>query len=40
MKGILFSVGKSNIGLKKKDIVPDIVTAGHDTVGVRMPEEK
>ena len=32
-----FFPGPLTIILKKKDIVPDIVTAGHDTVGVRMP---
>lgn len=32
-----FFPGPLTIILKKKDIVPDIVTAGQDTVGVRMP---
>lgn len=32
-----FFPGPLTIILKKKDVVPDIVTAGHDTVGVRMP---
>ncbi|MBQ2835937.1 MAG: threonylcarbamoyl-AMP synthase [Clostridia bacterium] len=32
-----FFPGPLTIILKKKDIVPDIVTAGRDTVGVRMP---
>jgi len=32
-----FLPGPLTIILKKKDIVPDIVTAGQDTVGVRMP---
>ena len=32
-----FFPGPLTIILKKKDIVPDIVTAGGDTVGVRMP---
>jgi len=32
-----FFPGPLTIILKKKDIVPDIVTAGKDTVGVRMP---
>ena len=33
-----FFPGPLTIILKKKDIVPDIVTAGSDTVGIRMPE--
>ena len=32
-----FFPGPLTIILKKKEIVPDIVTAGQDTVGVRMP---
>ena len=32
-----FFPGPLTIILKKKSIVPDIVTAGQDTVGVRMP---
>ena len=32
-----FFPGPLTIILKKKDIVPDIVTAGQDTVGIRMP---
>ena len=32
-----FFPGPLTIILKKKDIVPDIVAAGQDTVGVRMP---
>ncbi len=32
-----FFPGPLTIILKKKDTVPDIVTAGQDTVGVRMP---
>ena len=32
-----FFPGPLTIILKKKEIVPDIVTANHDTVGVRMP---
>lgn len=32
-----FFPGPLTIILKKRDIVPDIVTAGQDTVGVRMP---
>jgi len=32
-----FFPGPLTIILKKKNIVPDIVTAGQDTVGVRMP---
>ena len=32
-----FFPGPLTIILKKEDIVPDIVTAGQDTVGVRMP---
>lgn len=32
-----FFPGPLTIILKKKDIVPDIVTAGQNTVGVRMP---
>lgn len=32
-----FFPGPLTIILKKKDVVPDIVTAGQDTVGVRMP---
>ena len=33
-----FFPGPLTIILKKKDIIPDIVTAGSDTVGIRMPE--
>lgn len=33
-----FFPGPLTIILKKRDIVPDVVTAGQDTVGVRMPE--
>lgn len=32
--------GPLTIILKKKDIVPSIVTAGGETVGIRMPENK
>ena len=32
-----FFPGPLTIILKKKDVVPDIVTSGQDTVGVRMP---
>ena len=32
-----FFPGPLTIILKKKNIVPDIITAGQDTVGVRMP---
>jgi len=32
-----FCPGPLTIILKKKDIVPEIVTSGQDTVGVRMP---
>lgn len=32
-----FFPGPLTIILKKKDIIPDIVTSGQDTVGVRMP---
>ena len=35
-----FFRGPLTIILKKKDIVPDIVTAGKDTVGIRMPGEE
>ncbi len=35
-----FFPGPLTIILKKKDIVPNIVTAGGDTVGVRMPSGK
>ena len=35
-----FFPGPLTIILKKKDIVPDIVTAGQETVGVRMPAGK
>ena len=35
-----FFPGPLTIILKKKDIVPDIVTAGKGTVGVRMPSEE
>lgn len=35
-----FFPGPFTIILKKKDIVPDIVTAGKDTVGIRMPNDK
>jgi len=33
-----FFPGPFTIILKKKDIVPDIVTCGTDTVGIRMPD--
>ena len=33
-----FFPGPFTIILKKKDIVPDIVTCGGDTVGIRMPD--
>jgi L-threonylcarbamoyladenylate synthase len=32
-----FSPGPLTVVLKKKDIIPDIVTAGLDTVGIRIP---
>ncbi len=35
-----FLPGPLTIILKKKDIIPDIVTAGNDTVGIRMPENE
>ncbi|MBR2967454.1 MAG: threonylcarbamoyl-AMP synthase [Clostridia bacterium] len=35
-----FMPGPITIILKKKDIVPDIVTGGLDTVGIRMPNHK
>lgn len=35
-----FLPGPLTIILKKKDIVPDIVTAGGNTVGIRMPENE
>ena len=35
-----FFPGPLTIILKKKNVVPDIVTAGQDTVGVRMPSGK
>ena len=35
-----FFPGPLTIILKKSDKVPDIVTAGKDTVGVRMPENE
>lgn len=35
-----FFPGPLTIILKKKEIVPDIVTSGSDTVGIRMPSEK
>lgn len=35
-----FFPGPFTLILKKKQIVPDIVTAGSDTVGVRMPNNK
>lgn len=35
-----FFPGPLTIILNKKDIVPDIVTSGGSTVGIRMPEEK
>ena len=35
-----FFPGPLTIILKKKNIVPDIVTSGQDTVGVRMPSGK
>ena len=35
-----FFPGPLTIILKKKDIVPNIVTAGQDTVGIRMPGEE
>ena len=33
-----FFPGPFTIILKKKDVVPDIVTCGTDTVGIRMPD--
>lgn len=35
-----FFPGPLTIVLKKKEIVPDTVTAGFDTVGIRMPENE
>lgn len=35
-----FLPGPLTIVLKKKDTVPDIVTAGFNTVGIRMPENE
>lgn len=35
-----FLPGPLTIVLKKKGIVPDIVTAGFDTIGIRMPENE
>ena len=35
-----FFPGPFTIILKKKDIVPDVLTANNDTVGVRMPANK
>ena len=35
-----FFPGPLTIILNKKDIVPDIVTSGGSTVGIRMPEEE
>lgn len=35
-----FFPGPLTIILKKKDVVPDIVTSGQDTVGIRMPAGK
>lgn len=35
-----FFPGPLTIILKKKDIVPNIVTANQDTIGIRMPIEK
>lgn len=35
-----FLPGPLTIVLKKKDIVPDIVTAGFNTIGIRMPENE
>ena len=35
-----FFPGPLTIILKKKEIVPDIVTAGGDTVGIRMPSNE
>lgn len=35
-----FFPGPLTIILKKKDIVPNIVTAGSDTVGIRMPADE
>ena len=35
-----FFPGPFTIILKKKDIVPDVVTANTDTIGVRMPSEE
>ena len=33
-----FFPGPFTIILKKKDVVPDIVTCGMDTIGIRMPD--
>lgn len=35
-----FFPGPLTIILKRKNIIPDIVTAGSDTVGIRMPSDK
>jgi L-threonylcarbamoyladenylate synthase len=35
-----FWPGPLTLILPKKDIIPDIVTAGQDTVGIRMPDHK
>ena len=35
-----FMPGPFTLVLKKKDIIPDIVSAGLDTVGIRMPSNK
>lgn len=35
-----FFPGPLTLILKKRDIVPDILTAGQDTVGIRVPSEK
>lgn len=33
-----FSPGPVTFVMKKKDVIPDIVTAGHDSVGLRIPD--
>ena len=35
-----FFPGPLTIILKKKSIVPDILTAGNDTIGIRMPDQE
>lgn len=35
-----FFPGPLTIILKKKDVVPDILTSGQNTIGIRMPSEK